>query len=261
MCLSKGSDLKRRLVEDPGIFDTNDLQVYMTNGNTDHANKRRRLSPPSSQSSSLPSRSSKAMSDTPPSSIPPETRCLKIAIPSKEPSEDERRKLAIRRAAARRWESKLERPFPTPREVRDAYDLKLMRHYKCAAETPEPGFIKPSIDKSPRVTGLLRQFPKLATSPVLQTQDSGPTAELDTLRLQVNKDITQSESVQRLAWQSFSTLDRDGRHWAREAMMESGLVPDELTKESQGHKNALPQWKKWQTGKFAAGLQDEQDRG
>lgn len=73
----------------------------------------------------------------------------------------------------------------------------------------------------------------------------------DHMRLRVNKDITRSERVQRLAWKSFSATERDRVDRGREAMMESGLVVEDLVKESRGAKNGLPEWKKCTTGRFA----------
>jgi hypothetical protein len=255
-CSFIDSNLEQRLVEDPSSLNIVNPPVHMANGNTEYANKRRRLSPSSLDSSDLSSRSSKITSYTPPSSAPPETKCLRITIPRQEPTLDERRKLAIRRAAAKRWEEKLERPFPKGKEIRDAYELKLMRHYKRAPGTSEPNFTKPTIDVSPRVVGLLQSFPKMVTSPSdLQNQDSSIVAEaqlVESARLKANQDITKSESARQLAWQSFSSTETDRVNREREAMMESGLIVDDLIKESHGYKNGLPEWKKWRTGKFVA---------
>jgi hypothetical protein len=73
----------------------------------------------------------------------------------------------------------------------------------------------------------------------------------DLMRLRANKDITRSEQAHRLAWESFSATERDRIDREREAMMESGLIVEELIKEARGVKNELPEWKKYTTGRFA----------
>jgi hypothetical protein len=241
--------------------------VSATDYNTSQANKRRRLSlPKSSSSSSTKSNTSGQVDlDTPPSSAPRPTMSLRLTIPQPELNKEDQRKFAIRRVAAERWKSKLQRPFPLGREIREAYKLKLMRHYTNPSTPSMPDFIKPRIDHSPRVTGLLKQFPLLNTSntgprgPALGAAPALPPTtvqilktEQDYMQLTANKSITRSEDAQRLAWKNFSATESDRIDRGREAMMESGLVVDDLVKEDRGLKNGLPEWKKLHTGKFAA---------
>jgi hypothetical protein len=128
----------------------------------------------------------------------------------------------------------------------------------------EPNFIKPRIDVSPRVNKLLARFPKMNTSRMGRVPPApgfaaleDPTLAQDFQRrkefaqLRTNKNITRSEEAQRLAWKSFSATERDRVDRGREAMMESGLVMDDLLKEDQGERNALPEWRKPRTGKYA----------
>jgi hypothetical protein len=173
---------------------------------------------------------------------------LRLIIPQPEPSKENERKLATRRAAAERWKPKLQRPPPKGKEISAAYNLKLLRHYTRHSTPPAPNFIKPRIDTSPRVSRLLKQFPLLSTpiTPAAAT----PTQDAIEI-LQANKRITKSESAQRLAWQSFSATEKDRVDRGREAMMESGLVVADLWKEMDGAANQLPEWKKLHTSRFA----------
>jgi hypothetical protein len=228
------------------------------------ANKKRRLTPPDR---GLTSRSSASQPDqvlTPAASSPPETMSLRLIIPHPVLTKEDHRSLAIRRAAAERWESKLQKPFPKRKEVSEAYSLKLMRHYPSPTASPESNFVKPHIDISPRVITLLERFPRLCTSnqdlqvPATQFTPTAPhiiARDVRTMdgrmRLRINKDITKSEQAQRLAWQSFSATERDRIDRDREAMMESGLVMEDLINETRGVDNGLPEWKKRKTGRFA----------
>jgi hypothetical protein len=240
-------------------FDMPTPPVSTANYDTSRANKRRRLSPPSLN----PSPSTKLIRDdeadlyTPPTSAPPETISLRLTIPHDKPTKENHRTLAIRRAAAERWKPKLQKPFPKGKEISNAYKPKPLRY-------SEPNFIKPRIDVSPRVTGLLKRFPEVDTSAssprssaagfvpvgqpspiqVLQTEE-------DYMRLRQNKLITRSEQAQQLAWQSFSATEKDRIDRGREAMLESGLVVDDLIKEDKGLRNGLPEWRKMRTGRFA----------
>ena len=69
--------------------------------------------------------------------------------------------------------------------------------------------------------------------------------------LQRNLFITQTEYAQQLAWQSFSLPEWGRVDRGREAMIQSGLVPDDLELEAVGRGNRLPDWKKPWTGRFA----------
>ncbi|EAT84384.2 hypothetical protein SNOG_08108 [Parastagonospora nodorum SN15] len=79
----------------------------------------------------------------------------------------------------------------------------------------------------------------------------GRKSEENNMQLKMNKNITKSEAAQRLAWKSFSATERDRIDRGREAMMESGLIVDDLNSEQRGTKNGLPEWRKKNTGKFA----------
>jgi hypothetical protein len=234
------------------------------NDDTPHANKRRRLSPPSSDTASIFSKDGAGEQDTPPSSATPETMSLRLIIPQPVLTKEDHRTLAIRRAAAERWRPKLQKPFPQRKEINEAYKLKLMRHYTASTTSTESNYIKPCIDISPRVNKLRERFPRMLTSidklrvlapdfalAVSSTPIQDRKAEDNILQLMENKNITRSEKAQRLAWQSFSATERDRIDRGREAMMESGLVMGDLYKENHGAKNGLPEWRKRHTGKFS----------
>jgi hypothetical protein len=202
--------------------------------------------------------------ETPQSSAPVETMSLRLTIPKEELTKDEQRTLSIRRAAAERWKSKLQNPFPKSKEINSAYKMKLLRHYRSTVPSPEPDFIKPRIEASPRVTKLLQKFPKMHASNSARPPPAPGFAPLehptpaqilhrenDYMQLRANKNITKSEWAQRLAWQSFSATENDRIDRGREAMMESGLVADDLVKEDRGLRNGLPEWRKAYTGQFA----------
>lgn len=211
---------------------------------------------------------------TPPTSAAgPATMALKLIIPQKEPTREQQRKLNRRRADAERWKPKLQRPYPMLGEIKTAYPLKLMRHYPVANTVSQPNFVKPRIDKSARVSRLLEQFPLMDTTHTgkadLGEQSPKPISPIDqavhltTLRekfdeaqsahmgLQANKHITGTEVAQRLAWLAFSLPEPGRIDRGREAMMQSGLVTDDLNLEAAGKRNELPEWKKHCTGRFA----------
>jgi hypothetical protein len=236
------------------------------NGKAGHTNKRRRVSSPSSSSANNINerlKSGEASLVTPPPSAP-ETMSLKLIIPQPSPTKEDQRTLAIREAAAKRWIPKLQKPFPKSKEISEAYKLKLMRHYPSPIMAFEPNFVKPHVDVSPRVTELLRRFPKVHTSTpdkCVSTLDIAPIADTKPREINFtretnktlirNKLITSHEKSKRFAWQCFSSTDRDRIDRGREAMMESGLGADDLAKESQGLNNELPSWRKVRTGMYA----------
>ncbi|KAF1947630.1 hypothetical protein EJ02DRAFT_390670 [Clathrospora elynae] len=211
---------------------------------------------------------------TPPSSPPsaPVVRTipLKLQIPQQEITNDDLRKLKIRRAAAERWKPKLQRAFPTSSEIKDAYKYKLLRHYNDTLALTNPtmtNFTKPHIDRSPRVDNLLKRFPLLSTSleaPIAAVYKHGfpvsarahTEAEWENILthkelLKVNKKITRSTDAQKLAWTNFSSQEEDRIDRGREAMLQSGLWDDDLAKEGVGLPNELPEWRKVKTGIFA----------
>jgi hypothetical protein len=191
---------------------------------------------------------------------------LKLEIPQSEISKEEQRNLKLRRAAADRWISKLQRPFPKNKEIKDAYKYKLMRHYTDPLAPTISDFVKPRIDRSPRVENLLKLYPFPEDSPQasrpstmdLETQNSEKAklvewADIKTQEeaLRENMRITSSTSAQKLAWEAFSSRERDRIDRGREAMMQSGLWSDDLLKENFGVANELPEWRKTKTGRFA----------
>jgi hypothetical protein len=216
--------------------------------------------------------------------VPPiQTISLCLRTPkSPVPTAHERRQLAARKGAAKRWVPKLQDPFPKQSEIKKAYPYKLMRHYPAApapvvapsfgntppastaspsessnpalssapvTQTPADNFIKPVIQKSARVTKLLKAFPSLAIPKVSQE----PTYELakkehdEKITLFGNMNTTGSKEAHRLAWQAFAKPDRNGN---RELMVESALELEDLEKEHAGIPNNLPSWKKWNTSKY-----------
>lgn len=195
---------------------------------------------------------------------PPATASLRVVIPHRVLTKDDHRNIKIRQAAALRWIPKLRNPFPKRKEINEAYNLKLMRHYRhLTTTTPELNFVKPLIDTSPRVTRLLRQFPTaISTSSGQKLEAGNPPGTYcgldqitrlrqDAENLQINKRITKSESARRLAWQSFSSTEKERIDNGRQALIESGLAVEDLEKEHRGIQNGLPEWKKRYTGKYA----------
>ncbi|KAF1932934.1 uncharacterized protein M421DRAFT_416531 [Didymella exigua CBS 183.55] len=205
------------------------------------------------------------------------TMKLRLIIPQQKTDREHQRKINRRRADAERWKPKLQRPYPKSGEIKTAYPLKLMRHYPDASTSTQPNFVRPRIDESARVSRLLQQFPIMNTEHAdeIGYEERSPSAAspvdqaipLSTRReklketrsahvgLQANKQITRSEEVQRLAWQSFSLPEKGRIDRGREAMMQSGLITDDLNLEAAGERNQLPQWKKRCTGRFAKGHQ------
>jgi hypothetical protein len=245
----------------PTISDAND--------NAEHANKRQRLSPLDADSANDINKSDKSSLITPPSSVSPETMSLKLTIPQSQLTKGDQRTLANREAAAKRWIPKLQRPFPKRKEITEAYNLKLLRHYPgpASATYVEPNFTKPHIDVSPRVEELLRRFPIVDTSgsndnatiPSYASIANTTSSQIiftgkDNVGVRENKATTSLERSRRLAWQCFSSTERDRIDHEREAMMLSGLADDDLVREYRGLQNRLPEWRKDRTGRFATEL-------
>lgn len=205
--------------------------------------------------SSLPKPRQDGPTTPPPSAQAPPTTSLKLTIPQTHPTRSQQRNLTRRRADAQRWKPKLQRPYPGRGEIKAAYPLKLMRHYPNPNTVPEPDFVKPRIENSPRVNRLLEKFPLVNTTIPIIHQPMSPRAlrkEADSA-LHSNRNATRSDAAQRLAWLAFS-LPEEGRvDRGREAMMQSGLVTDDLDQEAKGERNGLPEWKKYATGRFRAG--------
>lgn len=190
------------------------------------------------------------------------TMKLKLTIPEAKLTRTEENKIKRREACARKWKSKLQRPYPSKKELADSYNLKLMRHYPKPFTPKDPNFIIPPIDRSPRVDKLRRHFPVAPplstginiTKPYSATATHrAPTSdeqERQEAMLEANKRITNSEEAQRLAWQCFSTKE-DRRDNGREAMMLSALWEDDLDREDRGLPNKLPGWRKTFTSRFA----------
>lgn len=202
------------------------------------------------------------------------TMPLTLHIPDVKHEVPKGKKLARRKQAAKKWEAtgRLQEPFPQQREISQAYPLKLMRHYPVKAPmeatrvplirspsssgvTPtspsppiwEPSFVKPRIQKSDRVTNLLKAFPKFRVAPTSQQSPKTISqCEADAANLDKNNKATSSEEAKRLAWDCFA--DRvciDGQ-----SMTESGLPSSQLQKEAFGMGNKLPEWAKRRTSKF-----------
>ncbi|KAH9871688.1 hypothetical protein J1614_005943 [Plenodomus biglobosus] len=203
---------------------------------------------------------------TPPVSPQVLPQPLRITIPHEELTNTEQRILKLRIGHAERWKPKLQRPFPTKAEIKQAYQFKLMRHYTDPRTVPEPNYIKPHIDRSQRVDKLRSDFPGLSTSTSstsLNTksreEDSRFSPSLAKMQLERNKAITKSEAARYSAWKNFSSREEDRIDRGREAMIESGLSQEELTKESMGEPNKLPGWRKEYTSKYAQRSEVEED--
>ncbi|RMZ71560.1 nad(P)-binding protein [Pyrenophora seminiperda CCB06] len=189
------------------------------------------------------------------------TTSLRVIIPQRQIPPEEQRRIKLRVGAAERWVPKLQKPFPTNKEIKDAYPYKLMRHYTDGRILAP--VIRPPIDRSPRVDDLRRRFPLVqppSSAPPSSTilrgtkrkRDQGADGDENSkykVLLRQNKEITRSPFAQKLAWKAFSTLERASR--GREAMMLSGLFADDLEREALGLANNLPEWKKVNTGRYA----------
>jgi hypothetical protein len=110
-----------------------------------------RLSTPTSATTNESYKSNDSSVCTPSLVTLPATASLRVLIPQPVLTKDDHRNTKIRQAAARRWVSKLRKPFPKQKEITEAYNLKLMRHYRPLTTKREPDFVKPRIDTSPRV--------------------------------------------------------------------------------------------------------------
>jgi hypothetical protein len=196
---------------------------------------------------------------------------LTLKIPEHVPTEKERRQMISRKGAATKWEHKLQNPYPDDKEIKKSYNLKLMRYYprnptltnvrtdggsapasaptsSSAVPPAEPTFTKPIIQKSSRVTKLLKSYPALrlpAAVPELVTKSAEEERGLENLHN--NKAVIRSSRAEKLAWKSFAKPD----YPTREVMVESALPGEDLVKEHRGKANNLPEWKKHRTGKFA----------
>ncbi|KAJ4378057.1 hypothetical protein N0V83_000887 [Neocucurbitaria cava] len=227
--------------------------------------KRQRLSSARISFIKKPKEDRKRALATPPIT-PPElavrTTRLTVTIPQQVLTKEEQRTLKLRRAAAERWQQqdKLQRPPPEKKEMTQAYNLKLLRHYTDPIAQSVPNFSKPHIDRSERVDKLRNEFPLQSTKAVVKNgapqtplTTAAEISEIDKhkMLLRENKNITRSEYAQRLAWESFSSREQDRIDRGREAMMESGLWEDDLRREEQGQDNLLPEWRQVNTGKFA----------
>ena len=214
----------------------------------------------------------KDIQPTPPSSVTATaTMALKLTIPQKQLTSDELAKLNRHRSDAERWKPKLQRRYPNNTEIQRAYPMKLLRHYPKSSLQPDPDFVRPKIDKSPRISRLLEQFPLLESTKRPLTTDSpmaSPVtsvsaiplsalranleyAEVSNAELQWNKYLTETEESQYLAWRNFSLPEQNRIDDWREDMVHSGLEDYDLYLEMNGWQNQLPDWKKPWTGKFA----------
>ncbi|KAF2178890.1 hypothetical protein K469DRAFT_500516, partial [Zopfia rhizophila CBS 207.26] len=175
---------------------------------------------------------------------------LSLQIPGPEAlTAADKRSQAARKAAATRQIPKLQDPFPTKTEIRNAYDTKLLRHYPAATPTPAPQRLTPIAEKSTRVMNLLKNFPKLQI-PARGTTVSVEEVELDKKILNENRAHTAGDNAVASARKNFAVLDpvkEEGQN--RGYMVESGLDMDDLEDEKRGIPNKLPEWKKWATGR------------
>ncbi|KAF2712618.1 hypothetical protein K504DRAFT_499702 [Pleomassaria siparia CBS 279.74] len=196
--------------------------------------------------------SSSERSLVPPSKLP--TLDLSLQIP-KGSEAVPKTVLAARKGAANRWRAKLVDPPPDAKELKKAYPCKLLRHYPSTsnADTVEKvaNPITPQIQKSARVTNLLRKFPALAISTPLTPGEEPPAHQVAELVdndriLRENIAATSSMEATKLAWSRFS----EDRERKRRPMVESALYMEDLEKEYEGVDNRLPEWRKWHTSQF-----------
>lgn len=107
---------------------------------------------------------------------------------------------------------------------------------------------------------LLRRFPLRHSSPSTNiitvskaAKSTTPvTLDEDLEALKRNKQITRSEEAKRLAFKNFARVEQtdNGVDSEREAMLESGLLSEDLVLERAGKENKLPEWRKRNTGRF-----------
>ncbi|KAF2660485.1 hypothetical protein K491DRAFT_727415 [Lophiostoma macrostomum CBS 122681] len=213
------------------------------------------------------------------SSPPSKFQNLKLIIPdvlvSNPPTKHQ---VAARKGAAKRFLPRLRDPFPTASEIHKAYNLKLLRDYtvdnkhknqdknhdhdqKQAKSSSSPSSssiskrnpIRPQIAKSARVMSLLNSFPQspLSLSPLKSPHPALATnSDLDQLlsghqTLLENTEIIFGKDGKELAELCFGG---ERRPWNQ--MVNSGIDVDDLEKERYGLPNELPEWRKWNTGKF-----------
>jgi hypothetical protein len=119
----------------------------------------------------------------------------------------------------------------------------LLRHHLAAtAANPEGNFVAPTIDKSTRLTALLRACPSLPVAPVLL-----PAHEQIHHELRLVRNRAATENGEFLAWRSFAHPSRS----TRECMVQSGLDLEDLWDEADGEENGLPAWKQANTSEWA----------
>lgn len=112
------------------------------------------------------------------------------------------------------------------------------------ARDPSPNFIPPPIQRSARVTALLRACPLPPFLPAHLSHDDQVASQH---ALAHNRFATNSERGAFFAWRAFAEPSRPGR----EAMVCSGLDSADLEDEWRGRGNRLPRWKKGVTGRWA----------
>lgn len=175
---------------------------------------------------------------------------LSLEIPkSPSPDANKRRSIAACKVADRKHIPRLQDPFPSENEIIKARNLKLLRDYSNPRNSNETGFIKPVIQKSARVSNLLKQFPKLDA--ITSKTENVQSTPLELLR---NKAITRSRDVTKSAWKNFS-----GPEYGKWSFIESGLDESDMIAEKNGLRNNLPEWRKHKTGIYCE-EGDDRDR-
>ncbi|KAF2000119.1 hypothetical protein P154DRAFT_599549 [Amniculicola lignicola CBS 123094] len=177
---------------------------------------------------------------------------LRLEIPKDPaPTTQQKRVVAIRKAAAARWRPKLQRDFPSEDEVKRAYTGKLLRHY--VGTGPEAAPVLPPIKKSARVMTLLRSFPQSLSG--LKSKHAESVKALLAQKCAVQRDkeilkrnlkiINDNDNTTALAARCFGKMTEWHNQWL------TGFADEDLRKEEKGAENKLPEWKKWKTGRFA----------
>ncbi|KAF2791484.1 hypothetical protein K505DRAFT_248890 [Melanomma pulvis-pyrius CBS 109.77] len=228
----------------------NPLSFHDDNSTSEPAPKRRKPSPNGLTLSpiapfGLPTPSATETEPSSPEKAP--TLNLSLKIPQTRSEDVSKNVLIARKGAATRWRKNLQNPYPTAQEIKDAYPLKLIRHYPARADTtpPQPLFSRPRIEKSDRVMALLKQFPKLEIpTPPPRTIESSISEQQDKAILRANRAATATDEAMKLAWNSFQLPKRNT---TRHFMIESGLRTEDLVNEYNGVENRLPEWYKFRT--------------
>ncbi|KAH3939687.1 hypothetical protein HBH98_244170 [Parastagonospora nodorum] len=204
--------------------------------------------------------------ETPTVAKPGKTKELRVTVPRADHGIVKNKTLNERRAS-RSKHAKLQQPYLSLTELNAAPNLALVRHYPRQPHDAngEDNFVKPRIQTSARVKGLLRNYPITSAADYSDIEyasdDFNLRPRLDTggvkTQVVVNRTLALNEyhtggrKAKRIAWECFATEETDRVDRGREAMIVSGLLTTDLDAEEDGRPNHLPPWRQWSTNKLA----------